>query len=60
MTYNFDVDAWYDMHRTRLERLHGDGTLDDAAFEKACVDLDRRYEDLWRRLDGSYQLPKTQ
>jgi hypothetical protein len=58
MTYNFDPDRWYEDQRRLLERRRQNGTLDEAAFEEAARELDRRYEAMLSRLDGTYQLHK--
>ena len=57
MTYNFDPDRWYEDHLALLERRHGEGELDDAALEAAVAQLDREYEAMVARLDGTYQIP---
>ncbi len=56
MTYNFDPDRWYDDQRRLLERRREEGTLDEAGFEAASTELERRYEAMLARLDGTYQL----
>ena len=59
MTYNFDPDRWHENQRALLEERHRRGELDDAQLARELEDLDRRYEDMVRRLDGTYQLPKA-
>ena len=59
MTYNFDPDRWYASHRAALDARRDGGELDDQAFESALAELERRYEDLLQRLDGTYEIPKT-
>ena len=56
MTYNFDPDRWYDDQRRLLERRREEGTLDEAGFEAASTELERRHEAMLARLDGTYQL----
>lgn len=58
MTYNFDPDRWYENHRELLEERRRRGELDEAAFAAEMADLDRRYAEMLRRLDGTYQLPE--
>mgnify|MGYP001818674408 CR=1 FL=1 len=58
MTYNFDPDRWYENELTHLEDRHRGGDLDTVGFEKACADLERRYDEMCRRLDGTYRLPQ--
>jgi hypothetical protein len=56
MTYNFDPDRWYANEMAYLEDQRRRGKLDRDRFEKACIDLDRRYEEMCQRLDGTYRL----
>ena len=57
MTYNFDPEKWYENHgRALLARREG-GELDERAFAEALDELDRRFEEMLSRLDGSFQLP---
>jgi hypothetical protein len=58
MTYNFDPDRWYENHRALLEAKKAAGDLDDKSFEEAVDTLDREYDAMVARLDGTYQLPK--
>lgn len=57
MTYNFDAERWYENQRALLSARHERGELDDAAYEQACDALERRYEEMVDRLDGSFHLP---
>ena len=59
MTYNFDPDTWLETHRAALLARHDRGELDDAGLEAALAELDRRYEDMLARLDGTYQIPAS-
>ena len=60
MTYNFDPEQWYDRELAALQALRrSDPALDEAAFQRARDDLDRRYEAMLGRLDGTYHLPKS-
>ena len=58
MTYNFDAEKWYADRREWLERRREAGELDLQAYEAAIADLDRRYEEMVSRLDGSFTLPE--
>ena len=60
MTYNFDPDRWLEAHRAALEARRDRGELDEAAFSSACAELERRYEALVARLDGTYEIPTSQ
>ena len=58
MTYNFDPDRWYDNELAVLKERLRTGELDAQKYEAAVADLDRRYDEMVDRLDGSYQIPK--
>ena len=57
MTYNFDPDRWYDNERAALETRRRSEGWSNEAYETALADLDRRYDEMLRRLDGTYQIP---
>jgi len=57
MTYNFDPDRWYESHRAALEGRRERGELDEREFVAALQDLERRYEEMLDRLDGTYEIP---
>jgi hypothetical protein len=58
MTYNFDPDRWYENERAALEERWRSGAITESEFKKALQELDRRYDELWKRLDGSFQIPE--
>ncbi len=58
MTYNFDPDRWYEDQRRLLVARRDAGEIDAATFEALAEDLDRRYDDMVKRLDSTFQLPK--
>jgi len=58
MTYNFDPDRWYEDRRRALEARRDAGDIDDAGFSKELDDLDRRYDEMVKRLDGTFRLPE--
>jgi len=57
MTYNFDADRWYENQRDLLAARRERGELDESTFAEALDELDRRYEEMLCRLDGSFRLP---
>ncbi len=57
MTYNFDPDTWLNTNRAALEARLNRGELSAAEFEAALDDLDRRYDEMVARLDGTYVIP---
>ena len=58
MTYNFDPDRWYESHRAALEGRRVRGELDEEEFAAGLQDLERRYEEMLDRLDGTYMIPE--
>jgi hypothetical protein len=59
MTYNFDPDRWYENELAVLKEQKKSGELKPLDYEQAVADLDRRYDEMLARLDGSYQIPGT-
>jgi len=57
MTYNFDPDRWYGSHRAALEGRRERGELEEREYAAELQDLDRRYEEMLDRLDGTYEIP---
>lgn len=57
MTYNFDPELWYQNHLDILTRRRDAGELDQPSFEEALGQIDKDYDRMLARLDGSYQLP---
>ena len=57
MTYNFDPERWYDNELAYLKRQLQTGRMDDQRYRKKCEEIRRRYEAMWRQLDGTYQIP---
>jgi hypothetical protein len=59
MTYNFDPDRWYENELAVLKKQHQSRELNPLEYEQAVAALDRRYDEMLDRLDGSYQIPGT-
>jgi hypothetical protein len=57
MTYNFDPDRWYDNELAALKARLKSGATSAQAAEDAINDLDRRYDEMLQRLDGTFQIP---
>ena len=57
MTYNFDPDRWYESRRSALDARRDRGELDDAEHAQLVDDLDRRFDEMVDRLDGTYRIP---
>lgn len=58
MTYNFDPDRWYDNEFAYISARRSSGELSQAEYDAAIAELDRKYDEMMERLDGSYQLPE--
>ncbi len=58
MTYNFDPDRWYEDERAILDARYKAGEISEPEYRAAVSDLDRRYDEMLDRLDGTYQVPK--
>ncbi len=54
MTYNFDPDKWLENERLRVEMRRRTGELSSGDADKALEDLDRRYNEMLARLDGTF------
>lgn len=57
MTYNFDAEKWYENQKALLAARRERGELSDAELEVAIEELDRRYDEMVARLDGTFRLP---
>ena len=57
MTYNFDPDRWYDDERSLIEVRFKEGEIDSQQYQDALRELDRRYDEMLNRLDGTFQIP---
>ena len=58
MTYNFDPERWYENEYSALEILRKNGEITDIEFEQQCSKLQKRYDEILSRLDGTYQISK--
>jgi len=58
MTYNFDPDRWYEDERRILDSRYTTGEMSQQQYEDAISELERRYDEMLTRLDGTYQIPK--
>lgn len=56
MTYNFDADRWFEVHRQRLLTRREAGELDDRGLAEAIERLERELDAMQARLDGSFQV----
>ena len=56
MTYNFDPDRWYENELARLRAKSMAGEISPRELEALESELEARMEEMWRRLDPSYQV----
>ncbi|MBT3178729.1 MAG: hypothetical protein HOG03_06265 [Desulfobacula sp.] len=56
MTYNFDPDKWYDNEFFIIQTKLKTGEITPIEFDKESEILDKKHEELWKRLDGTYQI----
>ena len=56
MTYNFDPDRWYDNEIRNLDLELKQGSIDAEMHAAALDALDRRYNEMIARLDGTYRI----
>lgn len=57
MTYNFDPDRWLEAQRAALAARRDRGEIEDPEYESELLELDRRYEEMVARLDGTFEIP---
>lgn len=57
MTYNFDPEHWLEIHQAAVRARRERGEIDDAALAAELAELDRRYDEMVSRLDGTYSIP---
>ncbi len=61
MTYNFDPDIWYDNEISILKDQLDSKIITRNQFNLDMDILDQRHEEMWNRLNNSYQvLPDQQ
>ena len=57
MTYNFDPERWYENERLAIDSDFRAGKTNAREYREALDDLDKRYDSMLDRLDGTYQIP---
>jgi hypothetical protein len=57
MTYNFDPELWLENQQRVLEHRKEQGLLDEHELALELEALDRRYEEMVARLDGTFTIP---
>jgi cobyric acid synthase len=58
MTYNFDPDRWYENELLVIQRNFKAGRMSEKEYNQAIEELDQKLEEMWERLNRSYQIPK--
>lgn len=56
MTYNFDPYKWHDDQLFMLKDKLRKSELTQDEFDEAVADLEEKHEEMWQRLDGTYQI----
>lgn len=59
MTYNFDPEHWLEIHQAAIRARRERGEIDDATLAAELAKLDRRYDEMVARLDGTYVIPSS-
>ena len=57
MTYNFDPDKWLDDEIYLLKEKLKNTQMTAAEFDSQLEALEKKHEEMWRRLDGTYRIP---
>lgn len=56
MTYNFDPEKWYRNELEFISTEYKSGKITQEAFKSALAELEKKYEQMCDRLDGTYQI----
>ena len=56
MTYNFDPERWYHNEFEFINAEYKSGKITQEAFKSALAELEKKYEQMCDRLDGTYQI----
>ncbi len=56
MTYNFDPDKWYDNELLLIRSKLKTGEIKQDEYDLAVEILEKKHEEMWERLDGTYQV----
>ena len=56
MTYNFDPDKWYDNELYLIQSQLKTSEINQNKYDEAVEILDKKLEEMWARLDGTYQI----
>ena len=56
MTYNFDPDKWYENESYILNLKLVKEEITQNQYDELLEVLDKKLDEMWNRLDGTYQL----
>ena len=56
MTYNFDPDKWHDNELFLIQSKLKTGEIKQNEYDEAVEALDKKLEEMWKRLDGTFQV----
>jgi len=56
VTYNFDPDKWYDDELFLIQSKLKTDEIKQNEYNEAVEALDKKLEEMWKRLDGTYQI----
>jgi arsenate reductase-like glutaredoxin family protein len=56
VTYNFDPEQWYQNELEFIRQKYKSGKITQAEFKSALRQLEKKYEQMCDRLDGTYQI----
>ena len=56
MTYNFDPDKWYDNEFSLVQTKLKNNEISQNEHDEAVEALVKKHEEMWKRLDGTYQI----
>lgn len=56
MTYNFDPDKWYDNELFLIQSKLKNDEITKDEYDESVRFLDKNHEEMWKRLDGTYQI----
>ena len=56
MTYNFDPERWYDNEQAYLRHRYRVGKISKEDYAQALKTLEKKLEEMWGRVDGTYQI----
>ncbi|RLD97987.1 MAG: hypothetical protein DRJ13_11545 [Bacteroidetes bacterium] len=55
-SFNFDPDKWYDNELSLIQMKLKTDEINQNEYDEAVEILDKKLEEMWKRLDGTYQI----